>query len=216
MTRVAAHRPPAAPAAHSQVLRRARILRSATELGALHGFDGVQMQDVAKDAGVAIGTVYRYFPSKTHLFVAVMAKEVLFERPGQRSEGAGSVDDLAELLVRWTHRFTRRPQLAMAMLQSILATPTTIVEALETDVQVAPLILGRLGIDEPGDEDMSKVRLLIFSWWGIVVARLSDHLTQEQAEDHLRLAAGLIFVEAGGPAWSRSAGACPVSGRRPE
>ncbi|WP_192810118.1 TetR family transcriptional regulator [Actinomadura rudentiformis] len=200
MARVAAHRPPAAPAAHSQVLRRARILRSATELGALHGFDGVQMQDVAKAAGVAIGTVYRYFPSKTHLFVAVMAEEVLFEQPGRRSEGAGSVDDVAELLVRWTHRFTRRPQLAMAMLQSTLASPTTIVEALETDVQVAPLILGRLGIDEPGDEDMSRVRLLLFAWWGIVVARLTGHLTQEQAEDHLRLGAGLILADAGGPA----------------
>ena len=34
------------------------------------------MHDVAKDAGVAIATLYRYFPSKTHLFTALMGAQV--------------------------------------------------------------------------------------------------------------------------------------------
>src|SRR3954447_484440 len=47
-----------------------RVLQAAHELFAERGTD-VTMEEVARHAGVGIGTVYRRFPSKEHLFVAV-------------------------------------------------------------------------------------------------------------------------------------------------
>lgn len=195
MARIPAHRVPAAPTAPSQVVRRARILRSAAKMGAVHGYDGVQMQEVAKDAGVALGTVYRYFPSKTQLFLAVMAEEVFGGRPHAGHEGGDTRGDVTDLLVGWTRRFTQRPKLALAMVQSTLATYSShSVEAKGMDTLVAPYILGRLGIERPTEEDLSKVRLLLYAWWGIVISRLSEHLAQDQAEDHIRLCTVLFFA----------------------
>ncbi|WKE65612.1 TetR/AcrR family transcriptional regulator [Gallaecimonas kandeliae] len=53
-----------------------RILEATGRLLASHGFHGLSMQLVAKEAGVAAGTIYRYFDSKTALIVALHAKIV--------------------------------------------------------------------------------------------------------------------------------------------
>lgn len=47
-----------------------RVLEAASELFAERG-SGVTMEQVARRAGVGVGTVYRRFPSKEHLFIAV-------------------------------------------------------------------------------------------------------------------------------------------------
>ncbi|MEI7643096.1 MAG: helix-turn-helix domain-containing protein [Chloroflexales bacterium] len=49
-----------------------RVLQAAQELFAERGPD-VKMEDVARRAGVGIGTIYRRFPSKEQLFAAVSA-----------------------------------------------------------------------------------------------------------------------------------------------
>src|SRR5687767_9386635 len=57
---------------------RERIARAALARVAAGGFASAGMHGVAADAGVAVGTVYRYFPSKGHLFAEV------FRRASQR------------------------------------------------------------------------------------------------------------------------------------
>lgn len=47
-----------------------RVLQAAQELFAERGAD-VRMEEVARRAGVGVGTIYRRFPSKEHLFAAV-------------------------------------------------------------------------------------------------------------------------------------------------
>ena len=71
--------------------------------------------------GVAIGTLYRYFPSKTHLFVAVMVEQIdqigaSFVRHQVQSDNPQ--DAVYEVLVRATRGLLRRPALSTAMLQS--------------------------------------------------------------------------------------------------
>jgi AcrR family transcriptional regulator len=53
--------------------KRASILRAARELVTGVGFRDTQMNAVAETAGVALGTLYRYFPSKAELMVEVVA-----------------------------------------------------------------------------------------------------------------------------------------------
>ena len=49
--------------------RRRRILDATLALASKGGYDAVQMRTVADKADVAVGTLYRYFPSKVHLLV---------------------------------------------------------------------------------------------------------------------------------------------------
>ncbi len=60
---------------------RSRILESAREIFFRDGFMEANLDHVAKGAGVAKGTLYRYFENKAELYVAVLAADgELFER----------------------------------------------------------------------------------------------------------------------------------------
>ena len=64
--------------------RRKRILDATLALASKGGYDAVQMRAVAERADVALGTLYRYFPSKIHLLVSALARE--FERIQDRTD----------------------------------------------------------------------------------------------------------------------------------
>src|ERR1700709_1848598 len=64
--------------------RRKRILDATLALASKGGYEAVQMRSVAERADVALGTLYRYFPSKIHLLVSALAREL--ERTQERTE----------------------------------------------------------------------------------------------------------------------------------
>src|SRR3954452_23349709 len=51
--------------------KRDAILRAAIDVFAARGFFNAQVADVAREAGVAAGTVYLYFKSKDDLLVSI-------------------------------------------------------------------------------------------------------------------------------------------------
>jgi len=90
----AARRPEAAP-----VDKRDAILRAATQVFARRGFFGAQVADIAREAGVAAGTVYLYFHGKDDLLVS------LFERAmtDAIAEARGVVEGAATPAERLQH-----------------------------------------------------------------------------------------------------------------
>ncbi len=54
---------------------RERILDGAARAFAASGFRGTAMPAIAAEAAVSVGLIYRYFPSKEELFLAVCARE---------------------------------------------------------------------------------------------------------------------------------------------
>ncbi|MFF3934711.1 TetR/AcrR family transcriptional regulator [Streptomyces phaeofaciens] len=87
------------------VRNRRKILTAAGEQITAHGPD-VGMDDIAAAAGVAVGTLYRHFPTKTDLVAAVVAEYVARVADdaeaalGRVTAGARALDELAALLGR--------------------------------------------------------------------------------------------------------------------
>ncbi len=52
--------------------RRAQIVDAALAALKSHDYEQIQMRDVAEDADVALGTLYRYFSSKEHVYAEVL------------------------------------------------------------------------------------------------------------------------------------------------
>ena len=62
---------PATPSTPAQRDRYQRMLQAATAMLASGGEDALQMKELADRAAVSLATLYRYFPSKDHLLLAI-------------------------------------------------------------------------------------------------------------------------------------------------
>jgi TetR/AcrR family transcriptional regulator, cholesterol catabolism regulator len=93
--------------------RRQRIVRAALKALAGGDYDQVKISEVARESGVALGTLYRYFTSKEHLFAAVfvewhgaLKKKLEKERPAGESEA----DRLRDVFHQMIRAFQLQPQ----------------------------------------------------------------------------------------------------------
>jgi AcrR family transcriptional regulator len=104
---------------HRLAVRHAAIIAAAAELAAESGMDAVQIVPVAARAGIAAGTVYRYFPSKTDLVAALVAGIAEREVAAIRRAGAAAprpLSALAAAIIVFSARAVRARRLALAVL----------------------------------------------------------------------------------------------------
>ena len=76
-------------------------------------YEDIQMRDVADGAGVALGTLYRYFASKEHLFAAVLSRWGHGLDSGVKRaplQGASVDEQLIDLYSRTISAFERVPE----------------------------------------------------------------------------------------------------------
>ena len=103
----------------SQFARRERIVKVALNLLVNGDYEKIQMKDVAEASDVALGTVYRYFTSKEHLFAAVQIEWVkslhrqILKRP---PKGESNLERLAQVLHMSVRAFQLQPQFYRVLL----------------------------------------------------------------------------------------------------
>ena len=112
--------------------KRASILRAARELVREAGFRDTQMNAVAETAGVALGTLYRNFPSKAELMVEVVA-EVAQREVDAVAKIAMEDGTPAERVSACAWLFASRALLGRKMAHALIA------EAVEPEIESARL-----------------------------------------------------------------------------
>lgn len=171
----------------AQLARRSRMLSAAAELALAGGWDAVQMREVATRSGVALGTLYRYFPSKEHLLVSVMLDDVeqLAERLAVRPpEGDDPVERVIDVLRRANRALQKQPQVTVAMIRAMVAGNTDVAPVVNANREVMRRIISdALGVDgdagraggEDGEphRDVLAIDLLSDIWLAALVSWIS-------------------------------------------
>lgn len=167
----------------SQKERRDRMLRATAQLAQEGGWDAVQMREVAQRSDVALGTLYRYFPSKEFLLVSVMLADIegLADRLAVRPpEGEDPVERVIDVLRRANRALQREPQVTVAMIRALVSGNQDIAPAVsQTRVLMQRIISDALGAgdldDEPALDDglVMSIDLLSAVWMSALVEWIS-------------------------------------------
>jgi AcrR family transcriptional regulator len=188
--------------------RRRRILAAAADLASAGGFEQVQMRAVAERADVALGTLYRYFPSKIHLLVSVLAAQ--FERAREAFDrhpvtGATAPDRVMQLLDRATRSLQRDPHLTEALTRAyVFADASVATETSLVDHHVTRLLTAALrepqpegvatdGASAPTSEEVAITKVIGDVWLVSLVQWVTGRVSTEDVAHSLDVAVRLLL-----------------------
>jgi AcrR family transcriptional regulator len=183
--------------------RRRRILDATIALASKGGFDAVQMRAVAEQADVALGTLYRYFPSKIHLLVSALARQ--FEDT-QSMVGRKPVpgDTQADRVIYVLRRATRGMQgdanLTEALTRAFMFADASVateihVVGMQLTSMLTRSIKGEAYVEgeQPSDEDVAIARVISDVWLSALVTWVTGRATAEEVADHIETAVNLLL-----------------------
>jgi AcrR family transcriptional regulator len=183
----------------SQAARRERILDAAMELAAEGGWDAVQMREVAERAEVALGTLYRYFPSKVHLLVSALGRTFQTLHDSVRvDESAGTPQERVYRVVAVMTRYlARHRRLSGAMVRALMTADS---EAARDVEAVGDLMVGFIASAThepdvaPTEHDTLVAHIIGKVWLTDVVTLLSGRMTVSQVLEDLERTIALVMA----------------------
>jgi AcrR family transcriptional regulator len=177
--------------------RRKRILDATLALASKGGYDAVQMRTVAERADVALGTLYRYFPSKIHLLVSALARE--FERTQEKLDrtpipGDSPYERMLYVLGRTTKAMQRDPLITEAMTRAFMfADPSAASEVNTVARMMEELLTKAMHDGEPSPDERAIARVIGDVWLSNLVAWVTRRASANDVANHLELAARLLL-----------------------
>ena len=182
------HPPMAAmPSAPRQRLRYARILEAAAGF-ARKGLESVDLPAVAEKADVPLGTLYRYFPTSTHLMLALY-RHLLTELQSGAPQAAGWSTQarfrgraLAGLVMEIFHMRVMQPAVEQCLSRGVyLPDRDTTVLLREIDALGEKVVVAAC-------TDATAARVLLLTVTGLVQSVRNRRLSLFEAEEDLKKA----------------------------
>ena len=180
--------------------RRKRILDATIELASQGGFDAVQMRAVAERADVALGTLYRYFPSKIHLLVSALQREferteaVLRDKP---VEGDTAADRVINTLKRTTRGMQSDPQLTEALTRAFMFADNSVAaEIHQVGMLLTQMVTRAMHPDshaELTEDDVQIARVIGDVWLSALVGWVTGRSSASETGQHIEVAVRLIL-----------------------
>src|SRR6266567_2343171 len=177
--------------------RRKRILDATLALASKGGYDAVQMREVAERADVALGTLYRYFPSKIHLLVSGLIRE--FERTREKLNkrpvpGETPADRIIDVLNRVTKNMQREPLLTEAITRAFMfADPSAAAEVNAVAALMEQMLTDAMSHGEPTADERAIARVIGDVWLSSLVAWVTRRASASDVSRQLELAARLLL-----------------------
>ena len=181
--------------------RRRRILDATIALASEGGFDAVQMRAVAEQADVALGTLYRYFPSKIHLLVSALARE--FDRANAQLLSRDVPGDTpAERVIFALKRISRGLQgdqhLTDALTRAFMFADASVQAEIHAVGMLLTTMLTRaMHPERPDheitDDDITMARVIGDVWLSALVAWVTGRSTAQETADLMEAAVQLIL-----------------------
>lgn len=179
-----------------QLERRHRILETAIELASEGGYDAVQMRDVAAQAGVALGTLYRYFSSKDQLLAAAWAYWAARLEPRLASRplrGDTMAERASDFLQRATRAFEREPRLAAAVLTAATSTDASAAAPQREASQLIGRMLGAVLAPLPEEVAVGVREVLNHVWYSALLSWVTGRAEMTEVYETLTEACHLLL-----------------------
>lgn len=190
----------------AQRARRTQILDACVGLAREGGFDAVRMRAVADGADVALGTLYRYFPSKVHLLVCALARELertnreLAQRP---VPGETSAERVGLLLRGTTRTLQQEPHLTEALVRAFMFADAAVTAEIQAvGVQVTHLLMLAMADPDspthaPGPHDLAVVQVIGDVWLASLVQWVTGRVSAAEVAAKLDVAVHLLLTPDG-------------------
>ncbi|AWK70838.1 MULTISPECIES: cholesterol catabolism transcriptional regulator KstR [Rhodococcus] len=180
---------------NAQKERRKRILDATLALASKGGYEAVQMRAVAERADVAVGTLYRYFPSKVHLLVSALARE--FERidsRGKNPPGSNPLERMQLILSQITRAMQRDPLLTEAMTRAFMFADASAAAEVDQVGKLMDRLFARAMTDtEPTEDQLAVARVISDVWLSNLVAWLTRRSSATDVANRLELTVELLL-----------------------
>jgi AcrR family transcriptional regulator len=154
--------------------RRELLLARATELFAQHGYEGLSMSQLAREAQISKALLYHYFPSKRRLFEAALEEGVEELRartePDPKRPPAEQLATTLDAFLAWVQE---RPTAYATLLQSGAA------EVREIVAQVRATTASRILIGLGEDGRRPATRAAVHGWLGFLDGAILDWIAHD-------------------------------------
>jgi AcrR family transcriptional regulator len=180
-------------------MRHRKIVRAAERLFSARGYQATAMEDVARAARLAVGTIYNYFPSKNDLLLAILRRETdELYASGERIAAdppADPVAALAGVCGVMVEGFLRDDRVLMRELfAAAVVSPQTLgAKVFESDLRLVSLLvrlIEQLKAANLLDSHLDAIRAagvlygICMTW--ITAYLMNDVLTAEMVRDEVR------------------------------
>lgn len=179
--------------------RRKRILDATIALASKGGFDAVQMRAVAEQADVALGTLYRYFPSKIHLLVSALGREFEIAETATRDKvipGATPHERVVYVLNKTTRGLQGDPHLTEALTRAFMFADASVATEIHTVGMLLTSMLTRAmhpGKTELTDDDVAIARVIGDVWLSALVGWVTGRTSAGDVTQQMGVAVRLLL-----------------------
>lgn len=184
--------------------KRSRILETAIELAEKGGFDNVRLRDVAAQADVALGTLYKRFPSKESILIAAleMEAEKLEKRMSKKPvEGASEMERVLNFFDGASRTLFRKPNLGRAVLRALTSGDESLTGQVASFHQrmtnmIVAAMRGALIISiipEPSNDELIVAYIMQQQWFASLVGWMGGLISRGMVVDQLRITLSIVL-----------------------